>query len=230
MKPLIDLMQWVAEASDAEFVAELAQHVEIESLARSIALQDLLDNFDDMAGPGKSYYLWYDLESERFTVVSWDLNLALGSFGGPGGQGPFGGSDGMGALDLDAMFSCFERVAREEGKSFGGPGGLSMGHPIKDRFLAAPRFRELYAREYAAVYDALFADGHAAAELARLAGVIAGSGLVEEATVESEANDIRSKLGAQAARGPVPPDPSAPEIDHMASPTVATPVPASPTP
>jgi spore coat protein CotH len=203
LKPLIELVKWVSEASDEEFVAELDQHVEVESLARYIALQELLDNFDDMAGPGKNYYLWYDLETEKFTVLTWDLNLALSEFGGPGGRGPGGGAGDEEAIDFDAMMSCLDRE-RGEGGDGGRGGGMRMGHPLKERFLAAPAFQELYAREYAAIYEALYGNGQAVGELDRLASVVAASSLVEESTIETEAAALRTKLETQSDTGPAP--------------------------
>jgi spore coat protein CotH len=94
LKPVINLLKWVDEASDEEFAAELDEYVDVESLASYSALQELVNNFDDMSGPGKNYYLWYDLETEKFTVVSWDLNLAFGGMGGGFGAGP-GGAEGF---------------------------------------------------------------------------------------------------------------------------------------
>lgn len=225
LKPVIELMRWNAEATDAEFAAELAQHIDVVSLARYIALQELLDNFDDMAGPGKNYYLWYDLETQRFTVVNWDLNLALSSMAGPGGRG----FSAMEDVDFSAMRECVARVrGEEEGDPEGGPGGpggMRMGHPLKDRFLAAPEFQELYTREYASVYNALFGDDYASQELARLTGVVASSGLIDDATLESESTTLQTKLDEQAALGPVPvATPQAATPESQATPVAATPV------
>ncbi len=222
LKPVIDLMKWTAEASDAEFVAELDQHVDTVSLARYIALQELLDNFDDMAGPGKNYYLWYDLGTKQFTVVNWDLNLALSSMGGgPGGRG----FSALKEVDFNAMQACIERVRGPEaggnraeggpGDGPGGPGGMRMGHPIKDRFLVAPEFQALYAHEYANVYNALFGGDYASNELTRLKEVVASSGLIKTEKLDKESADLQKKLDEQAALGPVP---------------VATPQPANATP
>lgn len=220
LKPLIDLLKWVSEASDEEFAAELDQHVDVASLARYIALQQLLDNFDDMAGPGKNYYLWYDLETERFTVLTWDLNLALSGFGGPGGRGP----GGMDDADFDAMQACMERVRGEEGSGGGGPGGgMRMGHPLKERFLAAPRFHALYEQQYTAVYDALYGGGQALAELDRLAAVVTASGLIEETTIETEVAALRTKLETQTAAGPVPQVSPEPEGNVSTGAAAATP-------
>ena len=83
LKPVIDLLSWVTDGDRTRSSRRAsADHVDVASLARYIALQELLDNFDDMAGPGQNYYLWYDLEHRTFTVLTWDLNLALSDFGG----------------------------------------------------------------------------------------------------------------------------------------------------
>src|SRR5690606_22203271 len=73
------------------------------SFATYLAMQDLLDNFDDINGPGNNAYLYWDTETEQFTVVPWDYNLAFGQrpmggggggdFGGGGPGGDFGGGD-----------------------------------------------------------------------------------------------------------------------------------------
>jgi len=76
LQPIINFVQWLDGADQAEFDAHLADWLEVESFARYVATQNLLCNGDDMAGPGQNYYLWYDLDTKKFTVVSWDLNLA----------------------------------------------------------------------------------------------------------------------------------------------------------
>ncbi|MEV6163954.1 CotH kinase family protein [Streptomyces sp. NPDC052052] len=101
LKPVMKLIKWLDQASDKEFAEELDQYVDVESLATYVATQNLLMNFDDMAGPGKNYLLWYDLDTKKFTVLGWDYNLTFSgdatagpdddmSMGGgpmPGGQG-----------------------------------------------------------------------------------------------------------------------------------------------
>ncbi|MER7364910.1 CotH kinase family protein [Nonomuraea wenchangensis] len=77
LQPVIDFVKWVNESSAEEFAAGLAERLDVESFARYVALQNLMVNFDDMAGPGRNYYLWYDLAAKKFTVVTWDLNLAF---------------------------------------------------------------------------------------------------------------------------------------------------------
>ncbi|WP_433374036.1 CotH kinase family protein [Streptosporangium sp. CA-115845] len=85
LQPVIDLVKWVEQASDEEFAAGLADRVDVESFARYLVLQNLMVNFDDMSGPGRNYYLWYDLDGKKFTVIAWDLNFA---FNGNATAGP----------------------------------------------------------------------------------------------------------------------------------------------
>ena len=88
--PIIDLLQWLTQADDGVFEQELENWVDIDSFARYVATQDILQNFDDMSGPGHNFLLWYDLGDEQFTVISWDMNLALGAGNFMGGFGGFG--------------------------------------------------------------------------------------------------------------------------------------------
>ncbi|MGB5185637.1 MAG: CotH kinase family protein, partial [Acidimicrobiia bacterium] len=89
LTPLIEFLDFINNTDDATFNAELADHLDIESFATYLAMQDLIDNFDDINGPGNNSYLYYDSDTEVFTVVAWDHNLAFGvrnndAFG-PGG-------------------------------------------------------------------------------------------------------------------------------------------------
>ncbi|MFC8229135.1 CotH kinase family protein [Streptomyces sp. NPDC057287] len=85
LEPVMKLIKWVDEASDEEFAADLGKHVDIESFSEYVAAQNLLMNFDDMAGPGKNYLLRYDLETKKFSILGWDYNL---TFSGDAGAGP----------------------------------------------------------------------------------------------------------------------------------------------
>ncbi|GAA1031070.1 hypothetical protein GCM10009557_25220 [Virgisporangium ochraceum] len=142
LRPLIDLIRWVTTSTDADFDRHLADHVDVESFARYVAVQNLLLNFDDMAGPGRNYYLWYDLRERRFTVVGWDYNL---TFTGSTDQGPH------------------DAAARRGG--FG-------GHRLKERFLASAAFRPVYEAAYRDLYRRIFAGGAALRTLDALAAVL----------------------------------------------------------
>ena len=200
LKPLIELLKWVSEASDAEFAAHLADHVDIESFAAYVAIQDLLGNFDDMSGPGSNYYLWYDLATARFTVLSWDLNLAFGGLGRGGGAvnvAPGGG----GNVPPPGL------VVVGPGGVPGGPGGPGApagfggrgGNALKSKFVAAPAFATLRDAARASAKQAIYGSGAAEAALARLKALIAPSGLISAATVDTEATALLSRIQQLAA-------------------------------
>nr|WP_228046860.1 CotH kinase family protein [Saccharopolyspora sp. HNM0983] len=155
LQPVMNLLRFIAESDDAEFAAELDEHVDVQSFARYLALQNLMSNGDAMDGPGNNYYLWYDTGQERFTVLSWDLNLSFGAMEDmlPSGRMPDGPPPGGGPPDGPPG------GGDDRG---GGPGGMRGSGALKDRFLADDDFRALYEQAYADLHRDLVADGTAA--------------------------------------------------------------------
>ncbi|MFY7070535.1 CotH kinase family protein [Nocardiopsis changdeensis] len=197
LTPVMELLRFVDEADDAEFAEELDGHLDVESFARHLALQDLVSNTDGMDGPGNNYYLWYDLSEERFTVLSWDLNLAFGGMGGGGPTGGGGGGTPEGTeapqgtqppagmefpegmeppegMGLPEGAEPPEGVEPPQGGFPGGErgegGGMSMGGSgaLKERFLADAGFEALYESAYADLYAELVGSGTAADLLAEV--------------------------------------------------------------
>jgi spore coat protein CotH len=177
LKPVIDLIRWVNTASDAEFDAGLGEHVDVESFARYVATQNLLVNFDDMAGPGRNYYLWYDLETKRFTVIGWDYNLTLSgdatqdpaqsvSMGGGGMRGGFQPPEGM---ELPEGMQLPEGMERPEG---GGRGGFMSGHKLKERFLASAAWKDTYHRAYKELFNEIYGNAAALNKIKDITAVI----------------------------------------------------------
>ncbi|WP_078857110.1 CotH kinase family protein [Streptomyces sp. NBRC 109706] len=182
LTPVMRLLQFVADADDEEFATELENHLDVDSFARYLATQALISNGDAMDGPGNNYYLWYDTDNERFTVLSWDLNLALGSMGTPGGGEDTDPPEGMDppddmelpegmelpdGMELPEGFEPPEGMVppgdRElpEGMELpeeGAGGGRGSG-ALKERFLADDTFQELYERAYAELREELIDDG-----------------------------------------------------------------------
>jgi spore coat protein CotH len=196
-KPLMNLMKWVTQSSDAEFAAKLGDFIDVESFGTYVALQDLLANFDDMSGPGQNYYLWYDLETGKFTVLTWDLNLAFGGLGRGGGAVvvvPPGGAPPADAAPAGR--------APAGGAPVGGPGlGGRGGNPLKRRFVANAAFAALRTQSRSAAHQAIYGSGAALGELARLEKVALSSGLLTAATLTSEAASLRSTISRYGANG-----------------------------
>ena len=188
LQPIISLLKWLDGASDEQFDAELADRVDVESFARYVATQNLLVNSDDMAGPGKNYYLWYDLGTKKISVVSWDLNLALSgnSDAGPHDSIGMGGGARPGGADPGAA-----------GPGGGMPGG-GGGNALKERFLASEAFTSVYEDAYRDLYRQLFGSGRAVEILDEIARAVPLSDGLGAEKLTSEVEILRARLQARA--------------------------------
>lgn len=174
IQPVIGLVRWVAGCSDAEFDSGLADRVDVPGLARYLATQRLLANFDDMGGPGNNFYLWYELGSSRFQVLGWDYNLAMT---GEPEQDP----EQPGQAGPDT-----------------GAGQSSTGNPLKRRFLASPKFRAVYLSAYRDLYTDLYANDRALHELDDIVGVVRAVKGVDLASVDQEQDKLRDFVARRA--------------------------------
>ncbi len=83
LSPLTKFMKFVSNASDEEFELELSQWLDTDSFASYLAIENLLVNFDSLAGMGNNYYLYYNKSKDIFNVLAWDANESLGKLGKP---------------------------------------------------------------------------------------------------------------------------------------------------
>ncbi|MFI6944738.1 CotH kinase family protein [Streptomyces sp. NPDC050422] len=194
LEPLMKLTKWVENSSDKEFAANLDKYVDVDSFAHYVATQNLLMNFDDMAGPGKNYLLGYDLNTKKFSVLGWDYNLTFSgdATAGPddemsmGGGRPAGQQDGEPPQGMPEMpdMADMPDVAGGPGTAADGDdaptagrGGGMSGHALKERFLGLDAFDAVYKKAYQDLYEKFFASGKATKTLkdlsaqAELAGV-----------------------------------------------------------
>jgi spore coat protein CotH len=216
--PLIRLIRWADQATDEEFARELEDYVDVESLATYVATQNLLLNFDDMAGPGKNYLLWYDLETRRFSVLGWDYNLTFSGAAdtGPdddlamGGMMPGGGEGGSSEGMPEEMPEGIPEGGMPEGmqlpegmeipegggqapEGMGGGGEMMMGHALKDRFLEEESFSSLYHSVYADLYHQLYVSGRALRALEEITAQAQQAG-ADQAGVEAAARELRTTV------------------------------------
>ncbi|MDO7883616.1 CotH kinase family protein [Salinibacterium soli] len=187
LTPLIDFLEFVNTASDEEFASGLGDWLDVDAFATYLAFQEIVGNFDDIDGPGNNSYLRYDESTGLMTVVSWDLNLALGvSNGGPGG-GPGGGEAGGPGDGGD-------RPADGDRPGGGGAGGMaggpSQGNVLSERFLADDGFAALYESALAELRSTLVDSGAAQAALDEWVAVLGTQSLVDSATVQAEAASV----------------------------------------
>ena len=208
LTPLIEFLEFINNSDDATFNAELTEHLDIESFAAYLAMQNLIDNFDDINGPGNNSYLYYDSETEVFTVVAWDHNLAfgvqnndgLGRGGAPDGQAIGGDAAGVAPGGAAPGRAAPGGIASDQDAVGTGPGGAAPGggpgvggvqpNVLVDRFLANPDFAGLYDQALIDLDAALYESGTADDVLATWVSVLSTSDLDDADTIALEAASI----------------------------------------
>ena len=203
MEPLIDFLDVINNADDATFAAELTEWLDVDAFATYLAFQELVGNADDINGRGNNSYLRYDTTTNRFTVVSWDLNLAFGTANvgrtadaaGSAGAEPGGRAGGGGA---GAGRPAGPPPGAPGDAPAGGPDGMPAGGPgdqpnvLVDRFLAEEEFASLYVSKTAELTELLYSSGTVDLVTANWTDVLinGASDLVSEATVTADAAAI----------------------------------------
>jgi len=197
-EPLIEFLDFVNTSSDEEFAAELGEHLDVEAFARYLALEDLIDNFDDIDGPGNNSFLEYDATTDAFTVVAWDHNLAFGTRNvGGGGGGAGGGGDRPerpqgGAPDGAAPAG--QPAGGQVGGQGGGRGGQSGNNQLVTRFKADATFKALYDEATTDLRAQLLDGGELDDAVDAWSAVLTdgASDLVDAATITQEGDAIRA--------------------------------------
>ncbi len=193
LTPLIEFLEFINDSDDAMFNAELDDWLDVDAFATYLAMQDLIDNFDDIDGPGNNSYLYYDTETGQFTVVPWDHNLAFGVTNGGGRPGDLaGGAQGLapGAGDDGLASGPGERGVRPGGQAGPVGQGREQSNVLVERFLANDTWSDLVQQRTAELTAALYDSGVAADVLEQWTDVVAASGLVDTATINAEASQI----------------------------------------
>jgi spore coat protein CotH len=205
LTPLIGFLQWVNESDQATFSAGLAERFDVDAFATYLAMMDLLNNFDDIDGPGNNAYLHWDAATGTFTIVPWDMNLAFGARmgggfgGGQGGRGPGGQGmqppDGMqfpgGSFDPSTLPGGGQGRG---GFGQGGPGGQS--NPLVEKFRADATFAALIESRKAELQESLFGSGLARSILDTWTGVLesGATSMVDAATIQNEASSLAQRF------------------------------------
>lgn len=185
LQPIISFLQWLQGADQAEFDARLGDWVDVESLARYTATQNLLVNADDMGGPGQNYYLWYDLTTKKISVVSWDLNLAMV------GETTAGPHDKV-------EIKIPEGVGPPPGKEPGPEGKRPLGgNALKDRFLESKAWAAMYEDAYWSLYDQMFFDGQAHTLLDEIAATVPLTDGLSEQKLTEEVDSLHRWIDAR---------------------------------
>ncbi|MCO7204283.1 CotH kinase family protein [Microbacterium sp. CnD16-F] len=211
LTPLISFLKFINDSDDETFSAELSAHLDVTEFATYLAFQDVVDNFDDIDGPGNNSYLAYDADTGLMTVVNWDLNLAFGA--SPGGVGA-GGAGGVGmampdrgdavapdrgdvgAPEGDARADRPTLPGDDAGAQMGGGGGRGGSNTLASRFLADEDFHALYESELEKLKDLFYGSGAAEDILQTWSdALVAGAGdLVDADVIAADAADLTASF------------------------------------
>jgi spore coat protein CotH len=167
---LIAFMRFIDQADEATFEAELPDYLDVESFATYLAVNDLLVNTDSLIGMSNNFYLYYDDQAQRFTLLMWDANESFGGLGG--GR----------AADYDLYFASGSQ-------GFGGMRGPGGGENVLlERFMAVDSFKALYEEKLVEVYEKAFLSGAILEDIQRYSDLI-HSVNAERSLVDIEAYD-----------------------------------------
>ena len=211
LTPLIEFLQFINESSDADFQSGLAQRVDVDKMVTYLAFEDVIDNFDDITGPGNNSFLWWAEQANQMTVVAWDHNCAFGlkpgagvgqRWHGDGGQPPGGGGQpsGGGSAPSNGQVPTGQPpggaggqqppdVGRQPGD---GGGGGTRANALVDRFNSLMDGETKVSAERDRLKQELYTSGVAQTILDARAKVLtdqAGS-LIEQSAVEADKQTI----------------------------------------
>jgi spore coat protein H len=98
----------------------IAQHFDVESFLRLLAVGALNGNPDDYRAMGNNYYLYHDPINNHWHMIPYDYDHGMGQ-----------GWDGLGNYSLDLDLIAWRNLT---GKS----------HPLAEKILAIPAYRAQY--------------------------------------------------------------------------------------
>ena len=213
--PLIEFLQFINESSDADFQSGLAQRVDVDKMVTYLAFEDVIDNFDDITGPGNNSFLWWAEQANQMTVVAWDHNCAFGlkpgagqQGQGGGGQPPGGGGQGQppgggqqpgggqppgdGGAPSNGQAPTGQPPGGAGGQQPGGGGSQTKANALVDRFNSLMDGETKVSAERDRLKQELYTSGVAQTILDARAKVLtdqAGS-LIEQSAVEADKQTI----------------------------------------
>ena len=214
LTPLIEFLQFINESSDADFQSGLAQRVDVDKMVTYLAFEDVIDNFDDITGPGNNSFLWWAEQANQMTVVAWDHNCAFGlkpgagQQGQGGGQPPGGGGQGQppsggqqpgggqppgdGGAPSNGQAPTGQPPGGVGGQQPGGGGSQTKANALVDRFNSLMDGETKVSAERDRLKQELYTSGVAQTILDARAKVLtdqAGS-LIEQSAVEADKQTI----------------------------------------
>jgi hypothetical protein len=77
---VIDFCQLVSRAEDAEYRAKVGDYLDLEEVARFMAVTVWLSTLDSILGPGQNFYVRLSPTTGRMEFMPWDLDHSFGQF------------------------------------------------------------------------------------------------------------------------------------------------------
>ncbi|MBI3169037.1 MAG: CotH kinase family protein [Chloroflexi bacterium] len=176
--PLIEFMRFLDQAEDAAFENELPDYLDVDAFASYLAINSMLVNTDSMLGMNNNYYLYYDDETEKITILMWDANESFGKLGG--------------SATYDLSLTNPQQ---------GGPGGGRGGgqNALLSRFMANEKFKALYEEKLQEVYEAAFASGAMTEKIDEVSALIHAANedrnLVEIEAYDAAVENMKTFIG-----------------------------------
>jgi len=138
---LTSFLDFVNNSDDDTFAADLEGRLDVQRFADYLAMMDLIQNTDDIDGPGNNSYVHFAAADGMATIVPWDMNLAFGGFGpglnarpgtdqpGQGSGGPFGPNTARpdGATGTPGAFPMPPDGATDDPEAFEFPADATPG-------------------------------------------------------------------------------------------------------
>lgn len=125
---LYELVDALKTLADSELEGWLERHFDVEHFLRALAVNVLVGMPDDYWAMGNNYYLYFGAAKTRF--IPWDYDHGLG-----------GGWGGEPAWDHDQIADSDPFVWKNLNRAF----GVNVDHPLVDRLLSIPQYRNRYA-------------------------------------------------------------------------------------
>ncbi len=129
---IIDFIETINYTSDDAFPETVAQTLDVNQWLEWYAVNIIIGNFEMME---KNYYLYHDLSRERWIILPWDVDLALGHNADPG-------AGGYGHL-LDEEISWDNPIDSGTQQSKKNDGKWNI---LIDRMMGVPDFRFYHCR------------------------------------------------------------------------------------
>ena len=77
---VIEFCKFASTASDSDFAAKIGDYVDLENVARYMAITTWLTDLDGILGPGQNYYLYLHPTTQKFLFIPWDQDQPFGQF------------------------------------------------------------------------------------------------------------------------------------------------------